>query len=106
LGLPAFTLLLVWSIRAYVSINASFMLLQTSALRAVSQTIRYDQLVGTLKPILATPACTGVYVAGCGVWPLIVSFAQVVFSLSIASALMGLDLHATDIPSLLTFVLL
>jgi ABC-2 type transport system permease protein len=91
---------------SYVSVNLSFMLLQTSALQAIAQTIRYDQLVGTLEPIFATSAPAGLFVAGCGVWPLIVSLAQVVFSLGVASLFMGLDLRATDLLSLLTFVAL
>jgi ABC-2 type transport system permease protein len=91
---------------AYVSVNLSFMLLQTSALQAFSQTIRYDQLVGTLEPIFASPAQTGLIVASCGVWPLVTSLAQVFLCLAGASLFMGLDLHATDFASLLTFVAL
>jgi ABC-2 type transport system permease protein len=91
---------------SYVSVNLSFMLLQTSALQAFSQTIRYDQLVGTLEPIFASPAQTGLIVASCGVWPLLVSFAQVAVCLIAASVWMGLDLRATDIVSLATFVVL
>jgi ABC-2 type transporter len=91
---------------AYVSVNLSFMLLQTSALQAFSQTIRYDQLVGTLEPIFASSTPAGLFAAGCGVWPLVVSLAQVGFSLGIAAAFMGLDLHATDLVSLLLFVAL
>jgi ABC-2 type transport system permease protein len=91
---------------AYVSVNLSFMVLQTSALQAFSQSIRYDQLVGTLEPIFASPAPTGLIVASCGVWPLAISLAQVMLCLAGASLFMGLDLHATDLASLLTFVAL
>jgi ABC-2 type transport system permease protein len=89
---------------AYVSVNLAFMLLQASALQAFSQTIRYDQLVGTLEPIFATSAPPALFVASCGVWPLMVSLAQAAFSLGTASIFMGLDLHATDLVSLTTFI--
>lgn len=91
---------------AYVSVNLSFMLLQTSALQAFSATIRYDQIVGTLEPIFATSTPTAVFATACGAWPLAVSLAQVAWSLGIASALMGLDLRATDAWCLVAFVAL
>ena len=88
---------------AYVSINLSFMMLQSSALQAIAQTIRSDQVLGTLEPILATPTRTSLFVASCGVWPIAVSVAQVAFSLAVASAFMGLNLRATDIATLAVF---
>ena len=91
---------------SYVSVNLSFMLLQAGALQAFSQTLRYDQLVGALEPVFAVPMPPGVFVAGYGAWPLLVSAAQVVVCLAAASMFMGLDLHATDLVSLLTFAVL
>jgi ABC-type multidrug transport system permease subunit len=91
---------------AYVSVNLSFMLLLTSALQSLPQTIRYDQLVGTLEPIMATRAPARLVIGGCVLWPLGVSLTQVAFSLGIASLIMGLDLRATDVVSLLAFVVL
>jgi ABC-2 type transport system permease protein len=91
---------------AYVSVNLSFMLLLTSALQSLPQTIRYDQLVGTLEPIMATASPARVFIAGCFLWPLSVSVTQVTFSLTSASFIMGLDLRATDFMSLLAFVVL
>jgi ABC-2 type transport system permease protein len=91
---------------SYVCVNLSFMLLATSALQAFAQAVRYDQIVGTLEPIFATSISPGAFAAGCGIWPLAVSCAQVAVSLGIAAAFMGLDLHATDILSLVTFLLL
>ncbi len=91
---------------AYVSVNVSFLLLQAGALQAFAQTLRYDQLVGALEPVFSVPLPAGVLVAGYGAWPLLVSVAQVAVCLAAASYLMGLDLHATDPLSLLTFAVL
>ncbi len=91
---------------AYVSINLCFMILLTTALQSFSATVRYDQLVGTLEPIFTTSTTPGLFVLGCGVWPFLVSTAQVAIGLTLASLLMGLDLHATNLATLLAFVTL
>jgi ABC-type multidrug transport system permease subunit len=91
---------------AYVSVNLAFMLLAASALQAVMQSVRYDQIVGTLEPIFATSIPAWLFAAGCAVWPITVSCAQVALSLAVAATFMGLDLHAIDPLSLLTFAVL
>ncbi|MGH7728369.1 MAG: ABC transporter permease [Vulcanimicrobiaceae bacterium] len=88
---------------SYVAVNVAFMLLQTSAILAFAQTVRLDQIIGTLEAIVAAPRRTSLYVAACGVWPIALSVAQVAVSLAAASAFMGLDLRATNPWSLLAF---
>jgi ABC-2 type transport system permease protein len=90
---------------AYVTVNMAFTSLQATALLAAARSVRDDQVQGTLEPILATQRHALLYVAACGLWPLALGAFEVIVSLSTAS-LLGLDLRATNLPSLVAFLVL
>jgi len=91
---------------SYVSVNLIFMMLQASALQSFAQSLRTDQILGTLEPILATPIAPGTYVIASGLFPLMMSSLQIVLTLAAASLLFGLDVGSTNLATLCAFAAL
>lgn len=90
----------------YVSISLSFMLLQGSALQGAATTIRFDQISGTLEPILASRIVPGVYVLAAGVLSLAFATVGVALTLGVADLALGLDLGTTNVATLAVFAVL
>ena len=91
---------------SYVGVNLIFMALQTSALQSFAQSLRTDQILGTLEPILATPIAPGAYVMASGCFPLIMSAIQIALTLGVSTLVFGLDVGATDVATLAAFAFL
>ncbi len=89
----------------YVVINLAFMLLLTSALQSVAQSLRRDQYAGTLEAMFATRIHYGFITVGSGLWPMLLGIVQVAFYFLIAG-LFGLRLHDVNIGALALFTLL
>ncbi len=90
----------------YVIINLAFMLLQTSALGAFSESLRRDQTIGTLEPILASPTSPALLAVSFALWPLMMSTLQMIAYFAVAALFFGFDLRHIDIPALLMFLVL
>ncbi|MGZ3531018.1 MAG: ABC transporter permease [Vulcanimicrobiaceae bacterium] len=90
---------------SYVVINLAFMLLQTSALRAFSDTLRRDQLAGTLEAIFATRTNPTLIAFASGIWPMLVAAAQTIFYFIVAWTF-GLRLHEIDVEAVALFLIL
>lgn len=90
---------------SYVIVNVAFVGFQSTALAAFANSIRGDQLYGTLEAILATPARLAQLVLSAGAWPFALTLVQVALTLALAS-LAGLDLGHADPVATLVFLAL
>lgn len=90
----------------YVCVNLVFVLLQSTALQAFPQTVRGEQLLGSLEPILATPTPPWVFFIAEALWPITLSAAQAAFGLAIATRVFGLDLAAANFGLVSIFIVL
>lgn len=90
----------------YVVINVAFFSLQATALTSFSQTIRRDQLSGTLEAMLVTPTPLPLLILSSGLWFFTITLLQIVWYLAIAMGLFGMRLAHADIPMTLLFLLL
>lgn len=88
---------------SYVIVNIAFVGFQSTALASFANSIRGDQLYGTLEAILATPARLAHLVLSAGAWPFAVTLVQVVLTLTLAS-FAGLDLGHADPLATLVFL--
>lgn len=91
---------------AYVVVNVAFMLLQTNAVQAFATNLRRDQMVHVVEPIFATPTPVALIAFGSGLWKMLLSAAQVLVYLGVATFAYKLDLHGTNVGLLALFTLL
>jgi ABC-2 type transport system permease protein len=97
---------IAFSYFSYTAVNVAFMLLQGTALQVFSSALRADQVNGSLEPILQTQAYALPYVLAAGLWPLLLSFVQVLATLAFASVFLGLDVHHINVATLCCFIAL
>lgn len=90
---------------SYVIVNVAFVGFQSTALASFANSIRGDQLYGTLEAILATPARLAHLVLSAGAWPFAITLLQVALTLALAS-FAGLDLGHADPLATLAFLAL
>jgi ABC-2 type transport system permease protein len=89
----------------YVVANLAFMLLLTSAFQAFSQTLRRDQLAGTLEAIFVTPTGIWTIALASGAWPVLYALIQVLLYFAFAFAF-GLRFTAVNFGTLALFLAL
>jgi ABC-2 type transport system permease protein len=89
----------------YVVVNLAFTLLMTAALQAFSQTLRRDQVAGTLEAIFVTPTSIWLIAVASGAWPLLLGILQTLTYFAVAF-LFGLRFTNVDVVTLLLFLIL
>jgi ABC-2 type transport system permease protein len=89
----------------YVVVNLAFMLLLTTALQAFSQTLRRDQVAGTLEAIFVTPTGIWLIVLASGGWPLLFGMLQTL-AYFVFAFLFGLRFANVDAATLAIFLVL
>ena len=89
----------------YAVINVAFVTLQSAALQSFENSIRNEQVYGTLEAVLATPTSVSLIVLSAGAWAFTLAFIQVVLYLAMAS-LFGLDLAHVNLTTLAVFLIL
>jgi ABC-2 type transport system permease protein len=89
----------------YVIVNLAFMLLLTSAFQSFSQTLRRDQLAGTLEAIFVTPTGVWTIAMASGAWPILYALMQMVLYFAFAFAF-GLHFSAVNFGTLALFLAL
>jgi ABC-2 type transport system permease protein len=89
----------------YAVVNVAFVTLQTAALQSFENSIRNEQVYGTLEAVLATPTSVSLVVLAAGAWAFTLAFIQVALSLAMAG-LFGLDFGHVNIGSLVVFLIL
>lgn len=89
----------------YAVVNVAFVTLQGTALMCFENSIRNDQVYGTLEAVLATPTSVSLVVLAAGAWAFTFAFIQVALYL-IAATIFGLDLHHVNLASLAIFLIL
>ena len=89
----------------YAVINVAFVTLQSAALQSFENSIRNEQVYGTLEAVLATPTSVSLIVLSAGAWAFTLAFIQVALYLAMAS-LFGLDLAHVNLASLAVFLIL
>jgi ABC-2 type transport system permease protein len=87
----------------YVVANLAFMLLLTSAFQAFSQTLRRDQLAGTLEAIFVTPTGIWMIAMASGAWPILYALMQTLLYFAFAFAF-GLHFSAVNFGTLALFL--
>ena len=87
----------------YVIVNMAFTVLLSSALQSFANTVRRDQLAGTLESILVSAATVPTIAVSSGLWSLTISALQVVLYLGLGW-LFGLDLRHMNLPALCVFL--
>ncbi|GAC1426958.1 MAG: hypothetical protein NVSMB6_27220 [Burkholderiaceae bacterium] len=90
----------------YVIVNVAFFSVQATALQSFAQSIRGDQVYGTLECMLVTPTKLTLIVLASSVWSFIITLLQVFWYLFLASALFGLHLGGANALSAAVFILL
>jgi ABC-2 type transport system permease protein len=90
---------------SYAVVNVAFLTLQTAALQSFENSIRNEQMYGSLEAVLSTPTSVSLVVFSAGAWAFFLAFTQVAVSLAFAG-LLGLDFHSMNVISLLVFLLL
>jgi ABC-2 type transport system permease protein len=89
----------------YVVINLAFMLLLTSSFQAISQTLRRDQVAGTLEAIFVTPTNVWTIALASGAWPMLFAMLQTLAYFVFALAF-GLRITAVNAATLAIFLVL
>ena len=89
----------------YVVVNLAFMLLLTSSFQAFSQTLRRDQLAGTLEAIFVTPTGIWTIAMASGAWPILYALVQMLLYFGFAFAF-GLRFSAVNFGTLTVFLAL
>lgn len=89
----------------YVVVNLAFMLLLTTALEGVSQSLRTEQLIGTLEPIISSGTSNTMVIVASSAWSMLFGIAQAAFYFLVA-LLFGVRFDDVNVGSLVTFVLL
>jgi ABC-2 type transport system permease protein len=89
----------------YVVVNLAFTLLMTTALQAFSQTLRRDQMAGTLEAIFVTPTSIWLIALASGAWPMLLGILQT-FTYFVVAFLFGLRFTDVDVPALVVFLVL
>jgi ABC-2 type transport system permease protein len=89
----------------YVVVNLAFMLLLTSAFQAFSQTLRRDQVAGTLEAIFVTPTGIWTIAMASGAWQILYAIVQTLLYFAFAFAF-GLHLSMVNLGTLTLFLAL
>jgi ABC-2 type transport system permease protein len=89
----------------YALVNVAFVTLQTAALQSFENSIRNDQVFGTLEAVLATPTNVSLVVLAAGAWAFTLAFFQVGLTLAFGS-LFGLHFDHVNLGALAVFVAL
>jgi ABC-2 type transport system permease protein len=89
----------------YAVVNVAFVTLQSAALQSFENSIRNEQVYGTLEAVLATPTSVSLVVLAAGAWAFTLAFIQVALYLAMGS-LFGLDLDRVNLASLAVFLIL
>jgi ABC-2 type transport system permease protein len=89
----------------YAVINVAFLTLQGAALQCFENSVRNDQVYGTLEAVLSTPTSVSLVVLGAGAWAFTLAFIQIALYLATGS-LFGLHLGHVNLASLSLFLVL
>ena len=89
----------------YAVVNVAFVTLQTAALQSFENSIRNDQVYGTLEAVLATPTSVTLVVLSAGGWAFALAFVQVALTLAMAAGL-GLHFDRVNVATLGLFLVL
>lgn len=89
----------------YVVINLAFMLILTSSFQAVSQTLRRDQVAGTLEAIFVTPTSVWLVALASAGWPLLYAVFETALYFGVAFCF-GMRMQGVDGVTLALFLVL
>jgi ABC-2 type transport system permease protein len=89
----------------YVVVNLAFMLILTSSFQAVSQTLRRDQVAGTLEAIFVTPTNVWLIALASAGWPLLYATFETALYFIVAFCF-GMRMHGVDVGTLVLFLVL
>lgn len=90
----------------FVLIGLAFSRYLTVSLQSVSQTIRREQMMGTLEAILATPTKVSTLIIGSSIWNFIFTSITVIIYLLLGVMFFGLDLSNMNLVSGLIILIL
>lgn len=89
----------------YVIVNLAFMLLLTRALQAVAQTLRRDQVAGTLEAIFVTRTSVWIVALASAAWPLLYALLETALYFAVAVAF-GMRPAGIDVATIALFLFL
>jgi len=89
----------------YAVVNVAFVTLQTAALQSFENSIRNEQVYGTLEAVLSTPTSVSLVVLAAGAWAFTLAFIQVGLYL-VMGGLFGLRFDHVNVGSLAVFLVL
>lgn len=90
----------------FVLIGIAFSEYLMVSLRSFSESIREEQIIGTLEAVLATPTKISTIVIGSSIWNFIFTSISVLIYLLLGVLFFGLDLSKMNVPSALTILIL
>jgi ABC-2 type transport system permease protein len=89
----------------YAVVNVAFVTLQTAALQSFENSIRNEQVYGTLEAVLSTPTSVSLVVLASGAWAFTLAFIQVTLYL-VMGGVFGLHFNHVNFASLAAFLIL
>lgn len=83
----------------FVLIGIAFSTYQSVGLTSFSQSIRQEQFMGTLEPVLVTPIRVSTFLAGSAMWDFFYATVEVLVYFIVAFAVFGLALPNANVPA-------
>ncbi len=82
---------------AFVLIGVAFAAYQNVGLNSFSQSLRQEQFLNTLEPLLVTPVSTPRFLVGSSMWDFLYATARVALYLGVGAAFFGFRLSQTNL---------